>query len=513
VGKSGAQVPVIVGVGQLANKDPNRIASPLDLAGDAVERAVADAAASTSLLALVDAIYKTPTSVFGPDRPLADLLAERFGLDAGTRIGSSFSGASPLTLMAQACEAVTSGQAKVALIAGAIAEDSFKRAKAMGIEPVAPQAAPWSQGSANRVEIEREDLMREDIARKFRGAEGGAGVTGPSDIFALLESAFAAEAGRTPTEQRHWLGALMAPFTEVAASRPDLAWFPVARTPHELSDATADNRLVSEPYTKRMNAFPIVDLSAAVLVTTDARADELGVPADRRVYPWSTAHCSEVGPPSTRTHIHRSVALRAAIERALRNAQVGVDDIGSFDLYSCFPAAVQLSRDVLGLDPADPRRLTLTGGLPYFGGPGANYVTHAIACAVEACRKAPGDNSLVVGLGGAPSDFAAGVFSTDAPAETWAFDDCDDVTATLEAARVPVADDREGFATVEAMTIIHDRVEGPTRVPLVASFDDGTRIGARAASIELAQSLTGVSLVGTKVRIYRSDGTTYFDPA
>jgi hypothetical protein len=78
---------------------------------------------------------------------------------------------------------------------------------------------------------------------------------------------------------------------------------------------------------------------------------------------------------------------------------------------------------------------------------------------------------------------------------------------------VPVADDREGVATVEAMTIIHDRVEGPTRVPLVASFDDGTRIGARAPSIELAQSLTGVSLVGTKVRIYRTGGTTYFDPA
>ena len=399
------------------------------------------------------------------------------------------------------------GRARVALVGGAIAEASIKNAVAQGITPVAPQAAPWSQGSDRR----RDFNLNEEAAARFRGAEISAGVTGPSEIFALLESAYGAEAGRTPVEHRAWLGTLMAPFTEVAASHPDLAWFPAKRSPHELSAVSPDNRLVAEPYTKRMNSFPIVDLTAAFFVTTDAHADTLGVAQDARVYPWSTVHCTEVGPPSTRPALHRSVAIRTAIERALRDAAVGVDDIAHFDLYSCFPAAVQLSLAVLGLAPDDPRHLTLTGGLPYFGGPGANYVTHGISCAVEACRRTPGSNALVVGLGGAPSDFAAGVFSSARPATAWHYEECADVTPALEAAKVPVNQGREGNAVVDAMTIVHDRIDGPVRTALVASFEDGARVGAQSPDAELARALSDTSLVGHKVRIFVRDGQSYFD--
>jgi acetyl-CoA C-acetyltransferase len=500
----GARIPVVVGVGQLANKDPGRILSPLDLVRAAIDLAVDDAGAA--LLAEVDAVYATPASVFA-ERTLADELGEHLGVPANARTGSGFSGAAPLTLLAAACGDVVEGRARVALVGGAIAESSIKNAVAQGITPVAPQAAPWSQGSDRR----RDFNLNEEAAARFRGAEISAGVTGPSEIFALLESAYGAEAGRAPAEHRAWLGTLMAPFTGVAATHPDLAWFPVERRPDELSTVSADNRLVAEPYTKRMNSFPIVDLSAALFVTTDAHADELGIAQDPRVYPWSTVHCTEVGPPSTRPSLHRSVAIRTAIERALRDATLGVGDIAHFDLYSCFPAAVQLSLDTLGLAPDDPRRLTLTGGLPYFGGPGANYVTHGIACAVEACRRTPGSAALVVGLGGAPSDFAAGVFSSEPPAAEWRYDECADVTPSLEAAKVPINQGREGEATVDAMTVVHDRTDGPVRAALVASFPDGARVGAQSPSADEARALSDTSLVGHKVRIYVRDGQSYFD--
>jgi acetyl-CoA C-acetyltransferase len=229
------------------------------------------------------------------------------------------------------------------------------------------------------------------------------------------------------------------------------------------------------------------------------------------VYPWSTAHCAEPGPPSTRPIVNRSVALQSAIERALRNAGIGVADVAGFDLYSCFPAAVQLSLAALGMSPDDPRGSTLTGGLPYFGGPGANYVTHAIACAAEACRQAPGSTSLVVGVGGAPSDFAAGVFSAQRHGAGWVHDECEDVRPQLEAARVPVDEGREGVAVVDAMTVLHDRTEGPTRVALVASFEDGTRVGAQSPSAEVARALSGESLAGHKVRVFTRDSRAYFD--
>ena len=59
-----------------------------------------------------------------------------------------------------------------------------------------------------------------------------------------------------------------------------------------------------------------------------------------------------------------------------------LDDVTRFDLYSCFPAAVEIAMKAFGLaGPAggDDRALTLTGGLGFAGGPGNNYSTHAIA--------------------------------------------------------------------------------------------------------------------------------------
>ena len=75
--------------------------------------------------------------------------------------------------------------------------------------------------------------------------------------------------------------AMLAPMTEVAAADPANAWFPIARTPTSSSDGHADNRMVAYPYTKLMISIMDVDMAAAVLLASDAKADELGVPLDQ----------------------------------------------------------------------------------------------------------------------------------------------------------------------------------------------------------------------------------------
>ena len=57
------------------------------------------------------------------------------------------------------------------------------------------------------------------------------------------------------------------------------------------------------------------------------------------------------------------------------------------DLYSCFASSLAFARDALGI--ADGRGLTVTGGLPYHGGPGSNYGTHSLAAMVETLRVRP----------------------------------------------------------------------------------------------------------------------------
>jgi len=104
------------------------------------------------------------------------------------------------------------------------------------------------------------------------------------------------------------------------------------------------------------------------------------------VFPWAAASCNDVYFPVQRPQLGRSPGIRAAGEAVLGAAGITTADLDWFDLYSCFPSAVEAAVDALGLDPLDPRGLTVTGGLPYHGGPGNNYVTHSIGAMARRCR-------------------------------------------------------------------------------------------------------------------------------
>jgi acetyl-CoA C-acetyltransferase len=121
--------------------------------------------------------------------------------------------------------------------------------------------------------------------------------------------------------------------------------------------------------------------------------------------------------------------------------------------------------DALGLRADDPRRLTLTGGLPFFGGPGNNYSMHALAEVVQRCRAEPGSLGLVGANGGLMSVHAVGVYGTTPRA--YAASDDRALQRQLDAAAAPpFTRTPDGWATVETYTVLHDR-QGPKQLLLV----------------------------------------------
>ena len=160
-----------------------------------------------------------------------------------------------------------------------------------------------------------------------------------------------------------------------------------------------------------------VNQGAAVLLMSVAAARRLGVPRDRWVFLHGHADLRERD-LLDRADLSAGPASVMAVRHALAVAGIGADDLATIDLYSCFPAPVFNICDGLGLDPADPRGLTLTGGLPFFGGAGNNYSMHAIAETVQRARRAPGSYGLVGANGGIMSKYSAGVYSTTPAAWT-----------------------------------------------------------------------------------------------
>ena len=211
-----------------------------------------------------------------------------------------------------------------------------------------------------------------------------------------------------------------------------------------------------------MNSNAFIDQASAIMLTSVAKARELGIPESKWVYLHGCADAYDHWYISDRINYYTSPAMRTVATETLAMADCSLDDIGAFDLYSCFPSAVQIGCKEMGLAEDDPRGLTVTGGLPYFGGPGNNYVTHSIAEMMNRVRAEPGMRGMVTANGNYVTKQSAGVYSTTLPERAFAPKPPKTYQARIDANKGPTfVESASGPATVETYTVMHDR-KGPS---------------------------------------------------
>ena len=88
-----------------------------------------------------------------------------------------------------------------------------------------------------------------------------------------------------------------------------------------------------------------------------------------------------------------------------------------------------------------------------------------------------------------------------------------DDLGTIDECTTAVETEYEGRAVVDAMTVLHDRDEGPVAAPVIVRLPNGARTGAKAADPALPAELSGTSLVGHEVVLSMRDGTPVYVPA
>lgn len=419
-----------------------------DRDGDAPEpliswerRARAAAAALELVLPQIDSLQVVYCHSWPYDDPTGRL-ATALGAQPRHQLYSGIGGTTPQVLAQDAATRIIRGESEVALVVGAEALDTKRRLKKVGerypysFAPEVKPAFPWEA--------------------PFHPSEVAHEVFQAWLTFAWFDNARRAHLGTGVDEYRRLLGEQWHRFTQVAAANPD-AWFPVERSAAEIVTPTPTNRMVATPYTKYMVSVMDVDMAAAVLLVSHERADALGIPVDRRVYLRGWQYATDPVYVAEHPEPWRSPAMEVVTRDAFAAAGVGIDDVAHLDLYSCFGSSVNFMRDALGLAPGDSRPLTVTGGLPYHGGAGSDYLTHAIARMTRVLREDPGSYGLVTGVGMHMTKHVAAVYSTTPPAGSAGalFPPGAPPPAT-----VPVVDGYEGEASVVAATVVHDR-EGP----------------------------------------------------
>ncbi len=194
----------------------------------------------------------------------------------------------------------------------------------------------------------------------------------------------------------------------------------------------------------------------------------------------------------------RSPAMETASTEAMRGAGVDADDIRYFDLYSCFASSLHFACDALGLAPGDQRGLTVTGGLPYHGGPASGYLTHSIAAMVERLRADPGAFGLVSGVGMHMTKHVFGCYSSEPGAVS-------PPDAVPPPATRPVVATHEGDAEVAAYSVVHGRDGAPDWALLVCDLPGDARTYAHLRDSEAIDRAEHEELVGSRVSLTPKD--------
>jgi acetyl-CoA C-acetyltransferase len=477
--------PVIVGVAQ-ATWPGGDAPSPIEMCAEVVAAAARDAGAGDALLARARTLAVVDIASRRWNDPGA-LIARRLGIDPGVTIRSSVGGDSPQVLVSRLATRIAQGELDVAIVCGAEALATVGRAlrseRELPWEPVDEGAAPTEVVGTDRTPANPE--------------ETDAGLIAPILMYPLFENALWGLEGTTLDEHRARLGELWAGFSRVAASNP-YAWSPQERSAAEIATPSADNRLVTLPYTKLLNSNIQTDQAAALILCSDAVARDLGIDRDRWVYPHAAGHAYDHWFVSERENLHSSPAIRFAARAALEAAGAGIDEIAHLDVYSCFPSAVQISCRELGIDPfAETRPLTVTGGLTFAGGPGNNYVTHAIATLVERLREDPGALGLTTAVGWYLTKHAVGIYGSAQPRAPFTAADVQaqvDATPT-RASGAGVA----GTATGESATLAYSREGEPAVGALTALLPDGRRAIAKVTDPGVLAALCEAPVTGREV--------------
>jgi acetyl-CoA C-acetyltransferase len=501
---------VVVGVGQVRRRpgldgdwDPQE---PAVLMAQAINSALIDATApsgspdelrkAVDTLACIDPIGWGYDDLVGTTSQFANIKATR-------AMTWPPGGNSPGELLHEIANLVAVGEVQIAVLTGSEVVYSVRRARKEHVD----LQQRWTPFAGKRDFLKGQRPLTTELESRH-------GMFAPIHCYPMYENALRAAAHRSVEEHQQFVSALMSRNSQVAATNPN-AWFPTAWSASDIATVNPNNRWVCFPYPKRMNAIMEVDQAAAIIVMSQIEADRRGIPRSKQVRFLGGGSCQDPWTPAERPNLAHSEAIEAAAQIAFDHAGLSLDDIDLIDLYSCFPSAIQLAMNAIGIASDDPRGVTLTGGLAYAGGPGNSYALHAMCVATERIRSAstaaastntPDTKSpataLVTSLGMTASKHAVSIFGSNEVAPQADHRAHKTQLTPSQLHGPPLVDGVSGEGRIASYTAEFDRTGEVTRTIYIVDLDDGTRTVGNGplTKVEIDRLLT-IELVGQRVSV------------
>ncbi len=481
--------PLLAGCAAIQQRetDVTKSHEAISLMIDAVKAAAKDCGNET-ILQHVQAVY-VPRGMWQYSDP-ARLIAEAIGVPKAKTVLADF-GILQQTLIGDACERIAKGEIDCAIIAGG--EAKFRQLQASIQQVPAPEAEQHA----------KPDEMMLPAADLCLDAETQAGLMMPVGFYAMIESALRFARGESVDENRDRIAQRYQRFSEIAAQNPQ-AWKRDVLPAEQIRNTVGKNRMLAFPYTKAHNSEWNVDQASALILCSEKLADQLGIAQEKRVYPLASSESNHMLCLSQREKLHRAPGAEIALQSALSHANLNKNSLDFIDLYSCFPAAVQVYANALGVD--DERDLTVTGGMASAGGPLNNYVLQATCRMVDLMREKQSDekksaavNGLISSVSGMLNKQAYGLWSAKKPQQSFAFIDVSDEVAA-ESKVLPVLDNYHGTAMVAAYTVLYNS-DTPSRAIVIADTPTGERVVVYSEEKSVMNFMLGDEMCGSRILV------------
>lgn len=509
------RTPILVGCGQITDttSEPSSKRSRVAFCAEAANLALEDTGArigghmlghkidALAVMEFFSDISPRFASPFGRSSNPPKSVARRLHASPRKQLYSHSGGNMPQYLVNRFAEEIAKGETKLALICGAELLRSTQNARKAGLK------IDWNEdygGEPERIGDKRFGFSEEEARHELRAA---------IHFYPLLENAIRGGLKRDVASHMTAMGKLFERLAAVAKDNP-LATRRKGYSARDLATISDDNRWICFPYTRLMNANAIIDQAAAVLMTSVGQAQEWGIPQERWVFLHGCADGTDTWVVSERDKLDTSPAIRGCARIALDMAGKKISDVAAFDLYSCFPSAVEVAMTEIGLAEDDPRPISVTGGLPFFGGPGNNYVTHSIAEMMNVVRRKPGSFGMVTANGNYLTKHSAGLYSTEPTQGPWRREDPKKFQAELDARpKQKVNTAPQGTGTIETYCVAYGK-DAPEKGYIFGRLDGSNERFVATSPNDpalLADMLTKEQL-GRRVTIDEQDGRNVFRP-
>jgi len=267
--------------------------------------------------------------------------------------------------------------------------------------------------------------------------------------YATMETALRKNDDENIEEHQNNIASMYEEFSKVASNNED-AWLDHPYSKKEILETSKKNKMLAYPYNKLHCTSWNVNQSAALVICSEELADKLEIDNKKRVYPISSSENNHMVAIQQRPKLYESLGMIYAaksINKMMEELDIILD---AYDLYSCFPAAVKMFSKSLELGSEIPK--TITGSMPYAGGPLNSFVIHSTVKMIQKIRALEARHGLVTGVSGMMTKQSFCIWGKEYQ-EQFIFDDVTD-RAKLDEKPVELSDIAEGEGEIIGYTII-----------------------------------------------------------